>query len=69
MVGKEKKINKRELQDIVDAARNAFIELNPNEGGLTPDEFIGKCYLIACSKVLNIQVEFPTRIPYEPAEE
>lgn len=63
------KISKRELQQICDIARANFRDFSPSTGELTYDEFLGKCYLDAVSKVLKIDVEFPDRKPVEPVDE
>lgn len=63
------KITKRELQQICDAARANFQEFSPLKGGLSYDEFLGRCYLAASAKVLGVEVEFPDLKIAEPVDE
>lgn len=65
------KLSRFDLQRIFDIARDNFLELSPAQGGLTSQEFVAKCYLIACKKHLGIEVdlEFPIKSIPEPVED
>lgn len=62
------KIDKHDLQLIALTVKDLFREIDPREGELTYDQFLGKCYLMACAKVLKVEVEYPNRQPVEPVD-
>lgn len=65
------KIDKLQLQEIFDRARNNVLDLSPNQGGLDQQQFITKCYLLAFNSVLklNMELEFPVKSVPEPVED
>lgn len=65
------KLTRRDLRDIFDAAHSNVLELSPAKGELTQQEFIAKCYLLSCKKILglNVDIEFPEKSVPEPVED
>lgn len=65
---RNKKITKKDLQHIVEMARDNFI--NFNKGELSDGQFLAKCYIEAAAHILNLgSREYEERIPHEPNED
>lgn len=65
---KMKKVSDKDLQKIFEMAHIYYV--NSTQQGLSHQQFVAKCYLEACAKILDVtELEFEEKVPYSAADE
>lgn len=62
------KISDKDLQQIFEIAHLFYV--NSTQQGLSHQQFVAKCYLEACAKVLGVSnLQFQEKLPYSAVDE